>query len=78
MAAVGGGPVRAIRDDMARSSLTLELKRLAKLETAVRTFVAADSWCTCAVDHAASAKRCPCGYAQVRAALAAIDRAKKS
>ena len=61
--------IKALRDDVTRS-----LRRLAKLETAVRTFVAADSWCASDTD---SAKRCPCGYAQVRAALVAIDQAKR-
>ena len=61
--------------DTKDKEITPGLRRLAKLETAVRTFVAADSWCA---SHTDSAKRCPCGSAQVRAALAAIDRAKKS
>lgn len=49
-----------------------------RLEKAARQLVMADSWCAGPAAHAITVKRCPCGYAQVRAALAAIDQAKQS
>lgn len=63
--------------DVMIDGLEHSLAAYRNLEKAARAFVAADSWCACAVDHAASKKRCPCGYAQLRAAVAAIDQAAR-
>lgn len=41
----------------------------AAIEAAAQAFFASDTWCVGLRDHV-SAKACPCGYAQLRAAFA--------